>query len=149
MAIGLAMAVIAGALAGCDDPAPKTSAEYIELANQHLAAGKTRAGVIELKNALQIEPKNAEARFLLGTSYLALFDTRGAEKELRRARDLGIKGHRMVVSEARLYMMQGDTTRLIEEILPNPNWPLEVLGEVHALRGQAHLRANNAVDAKT
>ncbi len=44
----------------------------------------------QLKNALQQEPNNREARFLIGVSYNETGDILSAEKELNRAIDLGM-----------------------------------------------------------
>jgi putative PEP-CTERM system TPR-repeat lipoprotein len=65
------------------------AASFLERAQQHFEDGDLRAADVELKNALQREPNNAEARFLLGKVHLKLGDPSSAEKEFLRSRELG------------------------------------------------------------
>ena len=137
----------AGALASCDDPAQKTPEQYLELAKSYIAEGDLRAGVIELKNALQLDPENAEARYLLATSYLEQRNASGAEKELKRARDLGVSVKRLTLPQARLLMLQGEMDRLLAESQPNADLSPAELADLHDLRGQAQLRQQRFDDA--
>ncbi len=57
------------ALSACEDPSAE---EFIRRAEAYRQEGNVAASIIELKNALQKEPRNARARFLLGRSYLAV-----------------------------------------------------------------------------
>ncbi len=63
--------------------------EHIAQAQQHIQSGDANTAIIELKAAIQSDPKNAQARFLLGKIYMEMNDYASAEKELTRARDLG------------------------------------------------------------
>ena len=67
----------------------KSMEEHIAQAQQHIASGDNNTAIIELKSAIQSDPKNAQARFLLGKVYMQSNDFASAEKELTRARDLG------------------------------------------------------------
>ena len=71
------------ASSACDDPGAEA---YIQRAEAYRQKGEISASIIELKNALQQEPRNARARYLLGRNYLAIRDLASAEKELLRAR---------------------------------------------------------------
>src|SRR3546814_20865342 len=66
------------------------AASFLERAQQLFEEGDLPAAGVELKNALQRDPNDAEARFLLGRIHLKLGDARSAEKELLRARALGL-----------------------------------------------------------
>jgi putative PEP-CTERM system TPR-repeat lipoprotein len=67
----------------------KSVEEHIAQAQQHIASGDNNTAIIELKSAIQTDPKNAQARFLLGKIYMQSNEFASAEKELTRARDLG------------------------------------------------------------
>ena len=78
-------------LTGCDFT---TEEEHIERAQQFIEENELEAGIIELKNALQKNRKNATARLLLGESYIKILRFSSAEKELARALDLGAERRR-------------------------------------------------------
>jgi Tfp pilus assembly protein PilF len=64
-------------VAGCrnDDPAA-----LVQSARDYLAKGDYKAAIIQLKNVLQAQPKNSEARLLLGQSNLIVGDAAAAER---------------------------------------------------------------------
>lgn len=66
-----------------------TSDQYLANAVTHFAEGEYEAALIELKNVLQREPGQPQARCLLGKIYLENGSLLDAEKELVRARELG------------------------------------------------------------
>ncbi len=66
--------------------------QYLKSAQQYLDAGKPAAAMIEVKNALQANPNDAQARLLLGKIYLQMGDAVSAEAALLRARELGAAG---------------------------------------------------------
>ena len=71
-------------------PAPALGASFLERAQQYFEEGDFSSAAVELKNALQRNPDNASARFLLGKVFLKSGDPVSAEKELLRAKDLGL-----------------------------------------------------------
>lgn len=76
-------------LAACDNATP---ADNLASAEGAYAQREYRTAVLHLKNALQQQPDLADARLLLGRSYLQLGDYPSALKELERALDLGESG---------------------------------------------------------
>lgn len=82
-----ALAVVAfGTLSSCGK---QTSDEYINEAKQYVAENKPEAAIVALKNAVQVEPKSAKARFELGQVYMQQKQYESAEKELNRALEYG------------------------------------------------------------
>ena len=87
------LAAIAGVLitltwlAGCGGQ--MTSEERIERARAELARGEAAAAAIHMRNVLQDDPSNVEARLLLAEAALRSGDMDAAAKEYRRALDLG------------------------------------------------------------
>ena len=63
--------------------------ERLARAEQEMAAGNYRTASIELRNILASNPDNAEARIGLARVSLGLGEILDAEKEIRRAADLG------------------------------------------------------------
>lgn len=59
-------------------------------ANAALNAGEISTAEILIKNALLANPGDAEARLLLGQVHLRNLDGLSAEKEIRRAQELGL-----------------------------------------------------------
>jgi len=73
-------------LIGCSQPSDQ---DQVTNARQFLDKGDVKAALIELKNALQQNPENSQARVLLGQVYLEGSNFAAAEKELKRAIELG------------------------------------------------------------
>ena len=78
-------------LSGCGNFATSSPEELVSRAEVFEEKGDLRSAMIELKNALGIEPDNIRARWLLGKVYLAVGAFEGAEKELTRAQSLGVE----------------------------------------------------------
>ena len=78
--IGMLFIITAGVLVSCGSSA--SDKELIESARNYLAEDQVRAASIELKNALQKNPKNAEARYLLGKVNAQIGDLASAEKRV-------------------------------------------------------------------
>ena len=98
-------------LAACSD-SPQT---MIKSAKDYLAKGELSAAVIQLRNALQKAPDDAEARYLLGSALIDRRDPDGAVKELRRALKLGYPADQAVPKLARALVDAGDTREFIAE----------------------------------
>ena len=63
--------------------------QSVVAAKKYLESNQLREANLELKNALQANPKNAEARYLLGQINTTIGDMASAEKEFRKARENG------------------------------------------------------------
>lgn len=108
---GAALLLAAVLTAGCADK-PET---LVASAKEHLAKNDRAAAVIQLRNALQKNPDLAEARYLLGKSLLETGDLAGAEKELRKASELGYPADVVAPLLARLVVRRGDYKKAIDE----------------------------------
>ncbi|MEL7450578.1 MAG: XrtA/PEP-CTERM system TPR-repeat protein PrsT [Pseudomonadota bacterium] len=130
-------AVAASLLVGCglgvDD------ATRMENARQYMADHEYRAAAIELKNVLRSDPENIQARFLLGTSAAAMGDMPTAEKELVRARELGISAGEVAVPLARALLFQNKFEQVINDIDPSVAGSDADRAELIALQGSAWL----------
>jgi tetratricopeptide (TPR) repeat protein len=86
---GLAIVFIAAAGAGCGAP---TADERMSDARDALASGEVNTANIHLRNLLQLEPDNAEARAMLAGISLSRGDFGSAEEAARRAIQSGSGG---------------------------------------------------------
>jgi putative PEP-CTERM system TPR-repeat lipoprotein len=103
--IKYALAVVAlGVLSGCGK---QTSDEYIQEANQYVAQNKPEAAIVALKNAVQIDPKSAEARFELGMLYIQQKQFENAEKEFNRALEYGYEPSKVLPLLTQAYQRTG------------------------------------------
>ncbi|ALP54111.1 hypothetical protein Tel_13755 [Candidatus Tenderia electrophaga] len=105
----------------------------LERAKDHLDKGELRAASIQLKNTLQQNPENPEARWLLGNVHLDMGDPAAAEKELKRARELGVVDESVRPLLARSYASQGK----YDDVLALPIEGLSPKAQTQILAAQA------------
>lgn len=82
-----------GAISGCGK---QTSDEYVQEAKQYIAENDPAAAIVALKNAVQVDPKSALARFELGQLYIQQRQYESAEKELNRALEYGYEASKIL-----------------------------------------------------
>lgn len=100
-----ALAVVAlGVLSSCGK---QTSDEYIKEAQQYIAENDPGAAIVALKNAVQVEPKSAKARFELGQLYIQQKQFESAEKELNRALEYGFEASKVLPLLTQAYQQTG------------------------------------------
>lgn len=112
-------------------------------ARRYRDKGDTKAAIIQLKNAVQQQPDNAAARLMLGQLYLDSGDMLSAEKELRRARDVGAAAAPVLAALGRALLAQGQYERALAETENSSD------AAALALRGQALLGLNRSGDARS
>jgi len=115
LAIALAFASSA-ALSGCDHSANLTEEEHIQRAKDFEAKGDLKTSIIELKNVIQKNPDNPQARFLLGQVYLKTGQGAEAEKELRRAKTLGMGADSLMPLIGEALILQNEYKQLLDEV---------------------------------
>ena len=79
--------IAAGLILACSSD--MTGNEEVAKAEAYFEEGRNNAAVIELKNALQKNGNNQQARWLLGEYYFSEGAYANAEKELKVAHELG------------------------------------------------------------
>lgn len=84
----LVVAIVLALGGGCSTQ--DAGQKHLNKAVEFISAGKLKAGVIELKNALSVDPQLLEARIMLARVALQLGDAASARKEVTRAKDLGL-----------------------------------------------------------
>lgn len=94
--------------------AAPTEAEHLVRAKAYVTTGDLVSATLELKSALQKNPGNLEARWLLGQAYLDLGQGEAAEKEIAHARKLGLADDVYQPALVRSLYLQQDMDRVIE-----------------------------------
>ncbi|MET0858080.1 MAG: XrtA/PEP-CTERM system TPR-repeat protein PrsT [Telluria sp.] len=107
------------ALGGCQRTLDPSA--LIAEARQHRQQGDITAAVIQLKNALQKDPDNRDARRLLGEVYIEQADAVSAEKELRRALALGAPSTDLLLLVGKSLLLQGQFQRVLDEFNSVPD----------------------------
>lgn len=132
-------------LSACSDGVGRTPEEHILRAKDFQDNGNIQAAAIELKNALLQQPDNIEVRWLLGELYVETGAGPAAEKELRRAIELGLAPEAAVIPLTRALLLQGKFQQIIDiqQVIGSPiqteSLPETDRAELWALRGNAYL----------
>lgn len=122
--------------------------KHFENAAGYHQNGDNKAAVIELKNALQAEPSHGEARYLLGKIYLDEKNGASAEKELRRARSLGVEKDDLEVNIAEALVMQRKFNEALSQLPEEPSGDGKARARVFSLRGVSLAGNKNLVDSR-
>jgi len=104
--------LLATALSGCGEQDKDTQ---VAKARQHRARGELRAATIEYKNVLQQHPDDGETRYLLAQTYNETGEALTAEKEIRRAINLGYDNHAALGELARALLLQGEYQKALDQ----------------------------------
>lgn len=134
-----------GGLAACSKT--QTTESLLSDARQYQSKGDYKSAIIQLKNALQKSPDNAEARYLLGAIYVGIGDMKSAEKELRRALSLGFPADRVLPELGAAMLAEGQ----FQELIDQTNQPAveHPSAAISTLRGNAYLALNKGKEAKS
>ena len=140
----ISIALIGGSVTGCDKA--KDTQTLILEASQYQQRGDDKAAIIQLKNAVQKNPEDPEARYLLGRIYNKTGDLQSAEKELRKAMSLGMSSARVLPDLGQTLLQLGQFQRVLDEtkqLSADKN-----SAEISTLRGSAFLALGKAKEAK-
>lgn len=134
------------ALAACNGQ--KTDIEYLESAKKYAAQGDYKSHVIELKNALQQNPQNADARYLLALAYLSEQQGAAAQKELERAIEYGIDNSQLTDELALAYFYQYKFDDLLLNTIDHQSLAADEQAKVLFYRGLANINLKRSSDAE-
>ena len=141
LALTLALAATLAGTAACSQSDP---AALVASAKDYIGKREFSAATIQLKNALQEDPRNAEARYLLGLASLESGDLISAEVELGKAQELGLRSDELQVALARTLLGRGSGERLLAEFGATTLASPAAQAELKALLGMAELGAGPA-----
>lgn len=129
------------------DQTVQTQPDALTKARSLLKKGEVGAAIVELKNLLRANPKNAEARAELAMIYLRGNDGVSAEKEWRAALQNGYPFAKALDGLGLALLMQGQAPRLLKEFNAG-KYTAETKARVHLLRAQAHMSLTEVELAK-
>ena len=141
--IASAIALIGG-LSACNKT--QSTEKLLSDAKQYQQKGDNKAAVIQLKNILQNEPNNKDARYLLGGIYNQIGDPLSAEKELRKAVSLGLDPATARPGLAKSQLMQGQFQKVLDETDADPKAKTDA--NLSSMRGNAYLALGKKTEAK-
>lgn len=122
-----------------------TAEERMELARDQISTGDAPTAVIQMKNVLQDDPANVEARVLLAEASLRSGDIETAAKEYRRALDLGADVDTFRLQYAEALVRGGAGSEALEVTDPAQAGESP---ELSYWRGLAFLRTGQTEEAK-
>ena len=122
--------------------------QLIASARNYMAKKDREAAIIQLKNALQKEPTNGEARYLLGTLLLESGDLLSAEKELRRALDYNYSRDAVVPTLAAAMSRLGQWKQLASEFAETTLNDPEAQAKLKNELGYAYLALGQVKEAR-
>jgi len=140
----LLLLLVSLALPGCS----KTPEDHFNQGKSLFEKGDTQGAILELKNTLQTQPNNGEARLLLGKTYLAVEAYADAEKELSRARDSGIATDKVLPLLAWAYLRMGEAQKALDLGIPPGSLNRQDMAAMQATRAEALIQLGKRAEAE-
>jgi len=122
------------------DSAEKVS-RYYEDALVRMDRNDAKGAIVQLKNALQQDPKMLPALVLLGKAYIKAGEMLGAERVLADAERLGADRSQIIAMQVEVYNFLGRNQELLERFSPD-GLPPGVKYKVLVGRAYAHIDLN-------
>ncbi len=127
-------------------PVSEKSLSHMDAGRKHIDKRNWNAAVIELKNALQADPNNVDARLMLGEVYIKQRNGVAAEKEFNAAIDRGAKKQDVVLRMADAYLLQRKFQEALD-LVKIAGLPKERRYEGYLLHGTAYLGLRQTEEA--
>ena len=134
-------------LSGCGKLSNATPEELIERAKDYEDKGNLKGSILELKNAIQKNPNNPQARLLLGQIYLKAGLGAEAEKELTKAEKLGVGRETIQIQLGEALLLMGEYQRVLDEIQAGSQTSKINLARIQQIRADALLNQGKLKDA--
>lgn len=141
----LSAIVVAALLSACGG---NDADKFIASAKQYLDKGNYHAAGIELKNALQKAPENAEGRYLLGMTLLKEGQAEAAEIELRKAQSAGRSADEVEPLLVKSLTLQGKSQTALDTVSMSRATNPAARAELKALAGESYLQLGRRDEAR-
>ena len=142
----LAALVALLALGGCGG-AQSRYARSMERGNEYLEAGDLDKARVEFRNATQIAPQAAEARYFTGVVAQRRGDFREALLSYKAAMDARADYPEAQAAQARIYLLAGATDKALEMVAPGLGRHPDHAGLLVA-RGTAYVQIKQPIEAR-
>lgn len=142
---GIALAILGGLNTSAFASADK-AASYYEDALRRYEKNDMPAAIIQLKNAIQQDPKLLAAHLLLGKALLRDGNIKAAEAAFDEAQKQGISRGEIAVPMAQILLALGRPEVVIDRVQPSGLSP-DLQVEVLTLRGNAYLELRKSTEA--
>ena len=139
------MVVLVISLGACAKP--PSPEQLLADAKQYQEKGNTKSAIIQLRNLLQRNPKNGEARYLLGSIYLKRGDTLRAENQLREALREKYDPKTVLPLLAQALFAQGKFQAVLDATRSSDHGDIALQPEILSLRGHSQLSLGKDDDA--
>ncbi len=113
--------------------------EYMKDARKNYKDGDFNSAVINLKNVLQRESNNLEARLLLGKTYLKIGNGKSAQKELEIAERLGAERNVVDPALAKAYLLQNKPELALDKTSLSDSYSADIKDELLMIRAGAQM----------
>jgi len=143
---GTAIAIVFGFVLLLSACSGGSESERLARAQQAINTGEYKAALIDLKSVAQDNPSNRQARWLLAEVYLITGNGAAAEKELLRARELGIEATSVAIPLARAYLLQAKFLPITQMQPLSAPVADEVQAEFLSLQIRAHVALGELED---
>ncbi|MDT0603797.1 XrtA/PEP-CTERM system TPR-repeat protein PrsT [Thalassotalea castellviae] len=127
---------------------PEDPAELIVTAKSKILSGNSNTAIILLKNAIKLDPKSAEARFLLGQIYFKNNDFLSAEKEFNRAVTYGFNSPELTILMAKILLAKGNNLEVVKLLENNEYDNEDNIIRSNFILGKALLNLDQAEKSK-
>ncbi len=125
-------------LAGCGKNL--TATEHVSRAKDYMDKGELRPALIELSSAVQKDPNSVEGRWLLAKVAADMGEGPRAEKEIKKAMELGLNPASGQLTLIKALLLQGDLDRALQESsVQAPGISKSDQAAILGLRGQAYI----------
>jgi tetratricopeptide (TPR) repeat protein len=140
-------------LTGCNRDPNVRKQKFLESGNRYRDKGKLREAAIQYSNAVQVDPRFAEAHFQLGETYLKLKDGNRAFTELSRTVDLAPENYAAHAELANLLLAashnpDGSESQNYQEYMKQARTHLDILHDKQPDSPDTHLAWANYYSAQ-
>jgi cellulose synthase operon protein C len=133
-------------LASCSKSGP-SEAELLASAKALLDKKDKKGAIIQLKNALQINPEAAATRLLLGKTLLESGDPESAVVELRKAQELLVPEDQVVPEIVRAMLAAGDSDKVLSQYRSTKLGNPDAMADLQTMLAAAFASRNNLTNA--